>query len=1241
MLPRRVTRVLTLLAFPLILALAAAPADHATAGPDPAPAAGRGESLSLVTGDQVWLEPAGDGRLAATIEPAPRAGGTPVFETLEVDEDFYVIPSDAVPLIPDRLDRELFNVTKLAEYGYTGGTPVIVTGEPRAARGAAGGVEGMSVTAHLPSVGGYAATVTPDGAWWQSVVTDATGETARAAGTAKLWLDELAEVSLDESVPMVGAPDAWAAGYDGTGITVAVLDSGIDDTHPDLAGQVVGAQDFTPEPDATDTNGHGTHVAGILAGTGSASGGGYTGVAPGARLLNGKVCDRFGNCSTSSMIAGMEWAAPRADLVNVSIGSFDGSDGTDPVSQAVDTLTAQHDTLFVISAGNSGVFGEGTVGAPGAASAALTVGSVDKDGALAETSSRGPRLGDHAIKPDITAPGEGIVSSRAAGTALGTVVNEHYTQLSGTSMAAPHVAGAAAIVLQQAPDLGAAELKAALAATAAPHPDLTVDQQGGGLLDIPAALAAPVRATPAPVDLGSFRYPHDDTAPVEAEVTYTNRTGAPVTLDLRLEVSGGDGGTAPPEMLAVSPATVTVEAGGAATTTVTLDVTEGGFGRYGGYLIGAVAGVDQVHTPVGFFKEAETYHLTIEGIARNGSPASSTNFVDVVDVDNLEDLWTSAAYRNGEVTIRVPRGTYHVMGFIDTYGGHGESVQSRSLVGLPELAVTQDMTVVLDARDARPVRIDTPAHEDAAPFGPSRVGAYREAARGGGIARTVSASGWLPTYAVETPPVTRGDFEFYIRTRIAAPPVAAELTSPVAAPLHPRPMAGTPPHDGARELPLVWAGSGEESDYQGVDATGAAVLTMRGGPDGAAKEATARAHGAAALLVMNDTTGNYPGSVGDAARIPAMTVSGEEGSLLRALLDDGAVTVRISGTSVTPYLYDVLFAQPHRIPGALRFVADPRQLATVNSRFHSSVPGQAMGELRHSWRPYEGASVGYTTRLPAPQARTEYLTGGDTLYRREVTAAIDQDAGEMRERITSYRAGEQRGQSWFESPLVPGIRVASTGEPAIPAFRVADTLDLSIPEWVDNGESDWGFADTSVDSTVFRLYQDGELIAEAPDARGDFAVGPDPATYRLELDVARDADWWLTSTATRTAWTIVDSARPPAGQTAVLPLLLVDYDADLGLTNTAPPRQPPAIELRVGHQPGAEGLPIDRTAAAVSYDDSVTWQSGQVVPQGDGRYAVQFPPPPPGAEFASLRVEVQDAGGNRIEQEVANAWRLP
>ena len=155
----------------------------------------------------------------------------------------------------------------------------------------------------------------------------------------------------------------------------------------------------------------------------------------------------------------------------------------DLLEEAVNRLTAQTGTLFVIAAGNEGP-GESTVGSPGSADAALTVGAVDKQDKLADFSSRGPRVGDGAVKPDVTAPGVDIVAAKAKKSVIGDPVGEQYLRLSGTSMATPHTAGAAALLAQQHPSWKAGELKGALMGSAKPAADQTAFEQGTGRIDV-------------------------------------------------------------------------------------------------------------------------------------------------------------------------------------------------------------------------------------------------------------------------------------------------------------------------------------------------------------------------------------------------------------------------------------------------------------------------------------------------------------------------------------------------------------------------------------------------------------------------------------------------------------------------------------------------------------------------------------------------------------------------------------
>jgi hypothetical protein len=224
---------------------------------------------------------------------------------------------------------------------------------------------------------------------------------------------------------------------------------------------VIAAQNFSSDGDTIDHFGHGTHVAGIAAGTGAASDGKYGGVAPQAQLINAKALSRSGSGSESGIMRAMEWAADQgARIENMSLGGGQ-SDGTDPLSREVNNITQKKNVLFVIAAGNAGPSRK--VSTPAAADLSLAVGAVDKTPAMASFSSRGPRIKDMALKPDMVAPGVQITAPRAN---YGS--GNPYATYSGTSMATPMVAGSAALIAQLHPGWSAMQIKHALMSAAAP-----------------------------------------------------------------------------------------------------------------------------------------------------------------------------------------------------------------------------------------------------------------------------------------------------------------------------------------------------------------------------------------------------------------------------------------------------------------------------------------------------------------------------------------------------------------------------------------------------------------------------------------------------------------------------------------------------------------------------------------------------------------------------------------------------
>ncbi len=659
-------------------------------------------SVTLVTGDRVLL-PKGDGASASIV---PGMGRRQIkFLTRRTGGHFYVFPSDALAALGSgRLDRRLFDVTGLVKSRYDDahrGTVPLIVGYAGASARSAGSrlaAAGARQVRSLPSVGGAALSVDKKraGQFWAGLSRQPNA-TAFGPGITKVWLDGVHHPALDQSVPQIGAPAAWKAGYTGKGVTVGVLDTGIDATHPDLAGQVKQAHNFTDGP-AGDGFGHGTHVASIIAGTAKASNGKYKGVAFDAKLLDGKVCDNDGYCEDSAILAGMQWAAAqKATAVNISIGGSD-TPGEDPLEEAVGRLTRQTGTLFVIAAGNSGP-DDHTIESPGSAEAALTVGAVDKQDNLADFSSRGPRVGDGGIKPDITAPGVDIVAARAAGTELGDPVGDKYVRLSGTSMATPHVAGAAALLAQQHPTWKASRLKPVLTSSAKANPDLSVYEQGAGRVDVAKAIAQTVLGTPVSLSFGLAAWPHTDDKPVTKQVTYRNTAKKAVTLALKVELNRPGGRPAPASAMRVSATSVTVPAGGSASVSVTSDTRhDGPDGAYSGRLVATGPGGDSLATPLGVEKEVESYDLTIRHRDRQGK-ATADAFDMVVGLDN-ETFLNLEAGDDGTAKVRLPKGTYVLDADISDFESPDPTIVE---LVQPTVALTQNTTIDADARIARPV----------------------------------------------------------------------------------------------------------------------------------------------------------------------------------------------------------------------------------------------------------------------------------------------------------------------------------------------------------------------------------------------------------------------------------------------------------------------------------------------------------------------------------------------------------
>lgn len=322
-------------------------------------------------------------------------------------------------------------------------------------------------------------------------------EVASEPQVKSIWPDRSFRAALDSSVDQIHAPVLWDAGYTGLGQVVAVLDTGIDATHPMLQGKVVQSMNFTPDASSNDATGHGTHVAGIIAGKKSGPSD-YNGVAPDAMVWNVKVLDNTGNGAESWIIAGINYAVdpdgnPNTEdgvkIINMSLGG-PYTDPNSPIVAAVESAISRG-VAVIIASGNcspgcpsSDCQGFVGVETPGDAPNAITVGAIDDASQWACFSGGGLVSNGTVMKPDLVAPGVNVSSSYLSGGVA---------SLSGTSAAAPHVSGLAALLLQANPGTTPSNVKSFLEQTAIDFGDPGKDvKYGAGVVDASSLLPSSV-----------------------------------------------------------------------------------------------------------------------------------------------------------------------------------------------------------------------------------------------------------------------------------------------------------------------------------------------------------------------------------------------------------------------------------------------------------------------------------------------------------------------------------------------------------------------------------------------------------------------------------------------------------------------------------------------------------------------------------------------------------------------------
>jgi subtilisin family serine protease len=1237
----------------LALAVAAAtlvaPTASAASPPPQTQTSEASHRITLITGDVVDYTERSDGRKFAQIHAAPRDGEQPIFHTMTTAKGLHVYPSDAMSAVTSgTVERTLFNVTDLVRTGQsddrTTTVPVLMTG-------------GFSASAHtrISSLDASGIRVEKSQAreFWRSL-------DMSAKSGVRLKYDRPVRVALDQTTKQIGAPEAWKAGLDGTGVTVAVVDTGIDANHPDVAGKITASENFSDEPDVVDRHGHGTHVASTIAGTGRGSAGRYKGVAPGAALVIAKVFNGAGEADTSQVLAGIEWAARSgARIVNLSLGA-DVTDGSDEMSTLVDRLSAETGALFVVAAGNNGPAGR-SVTSPGAAASALTVGAVDRQNKPAPFSSTGPRIGDAHVKPEITAPGVGVVAARAAGTSMGAPVDDHHTSASGTSMATPHVAGAAALLTQQHPGWDAQTVKNALV-TSATDAGMSWYEQGAGRLDVARAITQKTTAT-ASASYG--RHERGTGGVLTRELQYVNTSDTSLTLDLSATIKGWDGKSTTGFTLGTT--RLTVPAHAKASTTLTLDPEVGPAGVYGGVVTATGAGTT-LRTPVSVYEAPQTFPVSVQvrdGAGKPPAPAMGQLIDDTNGGDDVNDPFdeTLSYYFdvvNGEGVTNVPSGRYSAVTWATE---NTAGVRRWSALAAPELTVSGAASVSLDAQKTVPIEVVPP--------GPAE---QRD--------RTVTVRRVLPAEGDRLQLITEmaaalGSAPWEIR---ATPSAAAKKgaislqdnvtlqTATVTASSGGRTLAT----DGdVGVLSAKW--SGERDLTLGGDT--ALVKIKPDTPATMVKAANTAATAAAqagkkAILSYVDAPGALALTGLSSASLPALSVSNADGEFL-AKQASLRLTVKPGPESV----FNLSFLDANGIPADHRRTVDIAKLVKRQTAYHADKPGLT---LQKTWYPFPTGlwqtQVLRGTTFTPPAAWTEYIGPGDEriVWKRHVTLS-GTDAKGQRAAMTMFQENVFREgaapapERWFAGPMHSTAIALQSDHPArYPAANGAwrqlcsncRTGDTFVPalQWTDGNPGHYTnpFQNSKFFTTTkVRLFRgDAEIPAtQEPLAfYPTFTMAPEKAAYRLETvethapgAVAGAVNPVLFTLAprTETTWTFQShrSQNPPppgyachAGQPACQfqPLIRLRHDLPLDLTNSAPAGKPFTY-----HVHASNSAPITLVKVQWSSDDGRTWSQAAIQPGGD-RWQVTIDKP---AGDVWLRTEARDGAGNTVVQTMQKAFR--
>ncbi|WP_226023725.1 S8 family serine peptidase [Halomicrobium salinisoli] len=509
-------------------------------------------TITLITGDTVRVSERGR-------TPTYRLTGSASGAVFETDAGTHVVP-ETVTL--SKFDRDLFNVDLLRDQNVTEsrGIPVIIewNGTPSDETIRSLRQTGVRQDRQLEMIDATAATVPKRNA-------TAAYEVLTDAGSVEA-------VHYDGRVSAAGSPRETVglrapgarSNLTGTGIDVAVLDSGINESHPAIGEDEVDEVDFVGDGSVGDAYNHGTPVAGLITGDGTAANGSYAGVAPDANVLDVRVLDGSGTAERSTIIDGIQYAIEQdVDVISMSLGIEATSvRSDDPFHDAVEMAEREGITV-VVATGNFDRFSDptyGSVKSPGILEEVITVGASANDSRISPRSRRGPTPVGNYLKPDLVAPGTGVPAPDGH--------SDDYQTFNGTSFATPLVSGTAALHAQAHPDWSPDRIKNVVTSTADPVGSANAYQQGAGTLDVAESLDADVVVDPATTDFG--RVPTGTT--VTRTVTIRNlgtqrkRVAVSATASAIRSSAAGD--------VSVNRTSVTVPAGGSAAVDLTVDTSD-------------------------------------------------------------------------------------------------------------------------------------------------------------------------------------------------------------------------------------------------------------------------------------------------------------------------------------------------------------------------------------------------------------------------------------------------------------------------------------------------------------------------------------------------------------------------------------------------------------------------------------------------------------------------------------------